>query len=140
MPVIDHAAVQPTPLTERIRLIDVESCADERIEARAVVVVDPDNPIFGGHYPGLPIFPGVGLIEGVHRTVLGVASADEIVPVLDAVLTARFVRPVFPRDEIDARVLITREPLCWTVAAELRGPQGRVGKVNLRYRLPGDAS
>ena len=140
MPVIDHAAVQPTPLTDRVRLIDFGPGPDERVEAHALVVVDPDNPIFGGHYPGLPIFPGVGLIEGVHRAVLGVASAYEVVPVLDAVLTARFVRPVFPCDEIDARVLIARDPRYWTVAAQLRGPRGQVGKVNLRYRLTGDTS
>jgi 3-hydroxyacyl-[acyl-carrier-protein] dehydratase len=139
MPVTDPTAVQPTPLTDAVELVRMKDSA-EGSRASARITVDPDNQIFAGHYPGLPIFPGVGLIEGVHRTVLAMARSGEIEPVLGAVLSARFLSPVFPRDEIEVQVLVTKDPRCWTAAARLHVRGGLVAKVSLRYRVPGDVS
>ena len=34
----------------------------------AVKFVDPEDPIFAGHFPGQPILPGVLIIEAVAQT------------------------------------------------------------------------
>lgn len=60
--------------------------------------ISPREPVFAGHYPGFPIFPGVCLVECVHLAV------REVVPdspaALAAVDTIRFHGPVFPHDVI----------------------------------------
>lgn len=58
--------------------------------------ISPREPVFAGHYPDLPIFPGVCLVECVHLAV------RQMVPDSPAGLVAvdsiRFHAPVFPQD------------------------------------------
>lgn len=64
----------------------------------AVLHVDPENPIFGGHFPGRPILPGVLIIEAVAQTagvMLGAAGPAERA-LLAAVNRFKFLRPVVP--------------------------------------------
>lgn len=134
MPVTDLAATQPTPLTEDVRITGIETSGDCVIVS-ARVTVDPANPVFAGHYPGLPIFPGVCLIECLHRTVLATPWPPGAVLILEAVRSARFLAPVFPGDEISAQVRVTRAARQWTAAGALHGRQGVVARITLRYRL-----
>jgi 3-hydroxyacyl-[acyl-carrier-protein] dehydratase len=127
----------PTPLTEQVRVTAVEPAPGDGVRISALVTVDPDNPILAGHYPGLPIFPGVCLIECAHRTVLAAVRPGSPVPDLAAVLTARFLDTAFPGDEIRIRTEVTKGAGQWLAAAELRGDRGLVAKLSLRYRLPG---
>jgi 3-hydroxyacyl-[acyl-carrier-protein] dehydratase len=139
MPVTNLAAAQPTPLTEDVRITGVESSGD-CVNISARVTVDPANPVFTGHYPGLPIFPGVCLIECLHRTVLAAPRPPGAVLILEAVRTARFLVPVFPGDQISAQVRITRAAQQWTAAGALHGRQGPAARITLRYRLSGGVS
>jgi 3-hydroxyacyl-[acyl-carrier-protein] dehydratase len=71
--------------------------------------MDPASPIFSGHFPAKPIFPGVLLIEAVAQTagvMLGSAarqggekSAGEVA-LLAAVNRFKFLKPVTPGQEL----------------------------------------
>lgn len=128
----------PTPLTEQIQVTTVQPYPHDRVRVSAVVTVDPENPIFAGHYPGLAIFPGVCLIECAHRTVLAAVRPGGATPVLETVRTARFLEPVFPGDQLRIRTEVTTGTDRWEVAAELQRGEDTVATLSLRYRLPGD--
>src|SRR5690606_8313120 len=70
----------------------------------STALIDPDDPVLAGHYPGFPVFPGVGLIELVDHTL----RASGVDLVLGEIVSARFLSPVLPGDLL-------------TVAATLRG-------------------
>lgn len=74
----------------------------------AVKFVDPENPIFAGHFPDKPILPGVFLIEAVAQTagvMLGsamqaAAGSKGGVALLAAVNRFKFLKPVTPGQEL----------------------------------------
>lgn len=70
------------------------------------------DPVFAGHFPGMPIFPGVLQLECIAQTA-GLCFGGEIgdrVGVLASIEGARFHRPVRPGDQlrIEARVVAER--------------------------------
>jgi 3-hydroxyacyl-[acyl-carrier-protein] dehydratase len=75
----------------------------------AVKFVDPDNPIFAGHFPAKPILPGIFLIEAVAQTagvMLG-SAAPRVdnesrggVALLAAVNRFKFLKVVTPGQEL----------------------------------------
>lgn len=136
MTVAEPMPAQLAVLTEHVQVIDYESGADESIRISAQVTVDRDNPTFIGHYPGLPVFPGVCQIDCVHRTVLVAARIEGVAPVLTTISSARFLSVVSPCDEIRIQTMIARTEREWQVAAALRGAKGPIARVRLGYRLP----
>lgn len=75
----------------------------------AVKFIDPENPIFSGHFPAKPILPGVLLIEAVAQTagvMMGSAAAQGSnssrggVALLAAVNRFKFLKPVTPGQEL----------------------------------------
>jgi len=75
----------------------------------AVKFVDPGSPVFSGHFPAKPIFPGVLLIEAVAQTagvMLGSAASQGSeknraeVALLAAVNRFKFFKPVTPGQEL----------------------------------------
>jgi 3-hydroxyacyl-[acyl-carrier-protein] dehydratase len=75
----------------------------------AVKFVDPEYPIFAGHFPDRPVLPGVFLIEAVAQTagvMLGSAAPEACnktrtgVALLAAVNRFKFLKPVSPGQEL----------------------------------------
>lgn len=75
------------------------------IRCVTVKFIDPENPIFAGHFPAEPILPGVLLIEAMAQTagvMLGSAapqapgSNTRGVALLAAVNRFKFLKPVTP--------------------------------------------
>jgi 3-hydroxyacyl-[acyl-carrier-protein] dehydratase len=75
----------------------------------AVKFIDPENPIFAGHFPAKPILPGVLLIEAVAQTAGvmlgsgGPQASDKNtggVALLAAVNRFKFFKPVTPGQEV----------------------------------------
>ncbi|MEV4015104.1 hypothetical protein AB0J35_31845 [Nonomuraea angiospora] len=93
----------------------------------STVLVDPDEPVFAGHYPGFAVFPGVGVVELVDRT-LRAAYGDG--RVLSEIVSARFLSPVLPGDLLSVRATL-RDGECAAVVGTGRGEAARL---RLRYR------
>ena len=76
------------------------------------VRIDPADPNLRGHFPGLPVYPGVFVLETLHQLVgLALPDAGGAPPVLREVRSVRFLAPLFGGDEL-------------TVTARMRPAEG----------------
>ncbi len=69
----------------------------------ALKVLDASEPVFRGHFPGAPVFPGVLLIEVVAQTAAVMLSGTASglgTPRIGAVNWFRFLRVVSPGMEL----------------------------------------
>jgi 3-hydroxyacyl-[acyl-carrier-protein] dehydratase len=72
--------------------------------------ISTDLEVFSGHYPDMPILPGVLLCEAVFQSgALLIArllkeSHSPKLPVITKISSARFKRPVFPGDTLRIEV------------------------------------
>lgn len=95
--------------------------------------VDPADPVFSGHYPGFPVLPGVYLIEFADQTARR-AHPDPSRVRLVAIERCRFLRPVFPGDNLTIDVSFTGTPP-GRAAARLHTSGGRAADIVLSYRV-----
>lgn len=88
-----------------------------------------EEDVFRGHFPGMPVFPGVLQVEALAQTgavaVLSVPENRGKIALFAGVNDARFKRQVIPGDTLRFEVAMTR----------LRGP---VGKGEGRAYVGGD--
>jgi 3-hydroxyacyl-[acyl-carrier-protein] dehydratase len=129
---IGQTVPQASPLTEHVQLLRVETSPDGAVHVSSRVCLDAGNPIFAGHYPGLALVPGVCLIEFVHRTVLMVAQLRGVSLVLHSVVSARFLNPVSPGENVNAELVVIPGATGWDVKAALHGQVGAAATVSLR--------
>jgi 3-hydroxyacyl-[acyl-carrier-protein] dehydratase len=71
----------------------------------AVMLVDPEDAIFSGHFPGRPILPGVLMIEAVGQTaavMMAAATTEGTIgnALLAAVNRFKFFKPVTPGQKV----------------------------------------
>ncbi len=83
-----------------------------RESAVAIKYLSHGEPVFQGHFPGMPIFPGVLQLECMAQTA-GLCFGEEIgnrVGVLASIERARFHRPARPGDQlrIEAKIVAQR--------------------------------
>ena len=74
--------------------------------------LDPQLPVFAGHYPAFPVFPGVLLCEAAFQAgAILIAKnnsvADGVVPVVTRVNNVKFRRMVRPGETIRLDVELT---------------------------------
>ncbi|MCS7483573.1 3-hydroxyacyl-ACP dehydratase FabZ family protein [Umezawaea endophytica] len=103
----------------------------------AVVGIGADEPVFAGHYPGFPIFPGMCVVEHVHQAGLLIAPHDAGGLVMSAMESVRFLAPVFPGDELRMELEWRREGHDWRLTGRASTASGDVAAVRTRYRLDG---
>jgi 3-hydroxyacyl-[acyl-carrier-protein] dehydratase len=117
-----------SPITGPFRVVDLRPDG-----LTAIYVVDPDEPILRGHFPGFHIFPGVCLIECAHRAALIALSGNVE---LAAVERVRFHAPVFPGDEVTVRLTVAGQTCkaALTVRHAADGRSQDAAAVRLRYR------
>ncbi|EKE84839.1 3-hydroxyacyl-ACP dehydratase FabZ [Idiomarina xiamenensis] len=97
-------------------LIDRVIDCDSKASIHAIKNVSVNEPIFTGHFPGNPIFPGVLLLEAMAQAagLLGFkmskskATANELY-LFAGVDNARFKRQVTPGDTIHFHVKFEKE-------------------------------
>lgn len=107
--------------------------------ARASFGVDPDDPVFPGHYPGYPVLPGVYLIEFADRAVRALLDGTRLGDVrLAAVERCRFLAPVHRGEEVvlDIDTEDTGDGVRCAVGAATG--RGRAADIVLRYRAAPD--
>lgn len=110
------------------RIIEVDS-GQRAVGIKNVTI---NEPVFTGHYPGRPIFPGVLIIEAMAQ-VGGIAllpegegaASDDRVPLLTGVDKVRFRRPVVPGDTLRIEVTTLRS-------------RGGIGKVAASVTVDGE--
>ncbi|MCC5879410.1 MAG: 3-hydroxyacyl-ACP dehydratase FabZ [Idiomarina sp.] len=75
-----------------------------------------NEPVFTGHFPGQPIFPGVLLLEAMAQAtgLLGFkmmenAAAKDEIYLFAGIDNARFKRQVIPGDRVDFHVTFIKE-------------------------------
>ena len=115
----------------RVVKADVRLVGDDE----AVVGIEPGEQVFAGHYPGFPIFPGVCVIDSVHRAALAAAPQQAIT--LAAVESARFVGAVYPGDELRIELRWKQREASWVCGATARTQRGDVASVRLCYETGG---
>jgi 3-hydroxyacyl-[acyl-carrier-protein] dehydratase len=116
-----------SPVRTTVRLL-----ASGRRHARATVAIDLGEPALIGHYPGFAIFPGVCVLEYLHRSFLAAGFIDGNVE-LRKIKAVRFIAPVFPGDVLTIDVEVWREGEQWVCVATADTDRGPVASADLRY-------
>ncbi len=75
-------------------------------------LVSANEPYFAGHFPGVPVVPGVLLCEALAQLGAAVAGPEEALA-LGGVHRARFRRPVGPGDALRLEVATVAGPPAW---------------------------
>jgi 3-hydroxyacyl-[acyl-carrier-protein] dehydratase len=91
------------------KVLEIEGA--ERIVA--IKNVSHNEPFFQGHFPGMPIMPGVLIVEAIAQAagllVLGdVEDRENSIFVFAGIEKARFRRPIVPGDQVRLEVEILR--------------------------------
>lgn len=104
-----HQILQILPHRYPLLLIDrvLELKRKERIVAIKNVTIN--EPFFLGHFPGLPIMPGVLIVEAIAQAggallLTEVADRSDKVMVFTGIERAKFRRPVGPGDQLRLEV------------------------------------
>jgi 3-hydroxyacyl-[acyl-carrier-protein] dehydratase len=96
MEIIPHR--QPILMVDRI--IELEPGK----RAIGIKNISANEPVFQGHYPGNPIFPGVLIIEAMAQTgavaMMSLPEYGNKVPLFAGIDEAKFKRPVQPGDQL----------------------------------------
>jgi len=106
---IDKRLQQRPPFQMVERVLELEP----NVSARGTKNVCINEPYFQGHFPGMPIMPGVLIIESAAQLcslVIDNEGVDESkIHVLLKVDSFKFVKPVIPGDTLDITVTKTKE-------------------------------
>src|SRR5579885_224895 len=83
-------------------------------EVHARKFLDPALDVFGGHYPGFPVLPGVLVCEAMLQAgALLIATLEQgpgdLVPVVGRLNNVKFRRMVRPGDTLDIHVELTEK-------------------------------
>ena len=88
-------------------LVDRVLECEPKVRLLGLKNVSFNEPFFQGHFPGLPVFPGVLILEALAQaTALLTSQSDELfgkgntVFYLAGIDDARFKRPVVPGDQL----------------------------------------
>jgi 3-hydroxyacyl-[acyl-carrier-protein] dehydratase len=139
----DETAAPPAATLEQMDIDAILKCLPHRypfLMIDRIIEIDSDNsavgiknvsvnePIFQGHFPGNPVFPGVLIIEGMAQTAGAIAiAADKTggphVVYMVTVDKCKFRKPARPGDVIEyhIRKIRRRSAMGWYEARAMVG-------------------
>ena len=141
---VDEAAAKPALdiheilkiLPHRYPLLLIDRVLELKRKERIVAIknVTINEPFFNGHFPGLPIMPGVLIVEAIAQAG-GALLLTEVedragkVMVFTGIERAKFRRPVSPGDQLRIEVELTGwRPTARMIAAKMHGTAYVAGK------------
>ena len=102
-----HQIMKKLPHRYPILLVDRVLDIELHQSIRAVKNITFNEPIFTGHFPRRPVFPGVLILEALAQTSallsftsMGEQLTDDMVVYFAGIDGARFKRPVEPGDQL----------------------------------------
>lgn len=108
-------------------LIDRVTHIARRERIVAIKNVTINEPFFAGHFPDLPIMPGVLIVEAIAQAggallLTEVEDRDDKLMVFTGIEKARFRRPVVPGDQLRLEVEVkTWHPTTRAIAVRMEG-------------------
>lgn len=86
----------------------ITGCVREGATLKAAIVIDKTHPIFDGHFPGLPVVPGVTMMEMIREAVQHHQQAKYFVRAAD---NMKFLTVINPneRTEVEAHIQVLAE-------------------------------
>lgn len=110
-----HQILKQLPHRYPILLVDRVLELHKGASIRALKNVTINEPVFTGHFPHRPVFPGVLMLEALAQTAallafatLEVTPDDKTVYYFAGIDAARFKRPVQPGDQLVMDVALQR--------------------------------
>ena len=110
-----HQILKQLPHRYPILLVDRVLELHKGASIRALKNVTINEPVFTGHFPHRPVFPGVLMLEALAQTAallafdtLGVTPDEQTVYYFAGIDGARFKRPVEPGDQLVMDVRLER--------------------------------
>ena len=110
-----HQILKSLPHRYPILLVDRVLEIEKGKRIRALKNVSINEPYFTGHFPHLPVMPGVLMLEALAQAAallafdtLGTAPDDKTVYYFAGIDGARFKRPVEPGDQLILEVSLDR--------------------------------
>jgi 3-hydroxyacyl-[acyl-carrier-protein] dehydratase len=113
------------------------------VRARGYKNITYNEPVFAGHFPTNPVFPGVYMIEAMAQlggcVVLEPGEFSRKTPYLAGIDKAKFRRPVIPGDclMMTAQLLRHKRNIGW-VGAEARVDDQLACSVQLMFSITSD--
>ena len=111
-----HQIMKKLPHRYPILLVDRVLDIELHKSIRAIKNITFNEPIFTGHFPRRPVFPGVLILEALAQTSallsftsMGEQLTEDMVVYFAGIDGARFKRPVEPGDQLKMDVEILRQ-------------------------------
>lgn len=126
--------LRPTPVDADVEVVSVERAPSGGVlSAVTTFGIDKTEPVFEGHYPHFPIFPGVCIVDCVQRSVIAVAERSGMPePRLLAVESTRFLGAVYPGDLLTVRLDLSNHGGAVRCRAKASTERGDAASVRLR--------
>ncbi len=107
-----HDILKILPHRYPFLLIDRVLELQRKVRIVAIKNVTINEPFFNGHFPGLPIMPGVLIVEAIAQAggallLTEVEDRSDKVMVFTGIDRAKFRKPVSPGDQLRLEVAVT---------------------------------